>query len=172
MSCCSPRVSPISGNLCRQEKNSCFISRHDVSRGRKRLRIRWACRACVRTPPTNSVPPATAENIPGRSSIGSTLFRMFFRQNSHEIVILSGAPHEFIASDSACGAESKDPGGPYLTYAARSFSTTEGQHRTDPSRDLQFSRRLWSPEVLLSRPLPRLSATPTDRWSANTIASP
>ena len=40
-------------------------------------------------------------------------------------VILSGAPHRFIASNSACGAESTETGGAYLTHAAPSFSTTE-----------------------------------------------
>src|ERR1700728_5126134 len=48
-----------------------------------------------------------------------------FLQNSHKNVILSGAPHRFIACHSAYGAESKDPGGAYLTHAARAFSTTE-----------------------------------------------
>jgi hypothetical protein len=44
---------------------------------------------------------------------------------SHKIVILSEAPHRFIACHSLCGAESKDPDGAGLTHAARSFSTTK-----------------------------------------------
>jgi hypothetical protein len=49
-----------------------------------------------------------------------------FRQNSHKIVILSGAPHRFIiVCHSVCGAESKDLDGAYLPHAARSFSGTE-----------------------------------------------
>jgi hypothetical protein len=51
-----------------------------------------------------------------------------FRWFSNRIVILSGAPHRLIAEHSACGAESKDLGGAYLTHAARSFSTTEAEN--------------------------------------------
>src|ERR1700678_1488479 len=51
---------------------------------------------------------------------------MFFVKTPHKIVILSEAPHRFIACHSAFGAESKDPGSVHLTHAARSFSTTEG----------------------------------------------
>jgi hypothetical protein len=50
---------------------------------------------------------------------------VFVSPTCHKIVILSGAPHRFIASNSAGGAESMDPGGAYLTHAAPSFSTTE-----------------------------------------------
>ena len=41
--------------------------------------------------------------------IAPNLFWMVFRQNSHKIVILSGAPHRFIiACHSACSAESEE----------------------------------------------------------------
>ncbi len=46
-------------------------------------------------------------------------------RTSHKIVILSGAPHIFIARHSACSAQPKDPEGPYLADAARVFSTTD-----------------------------------------------
>ncbi len=45
----------------------------------------------------------------------------------NKIVILSAAPNRSIAFHGACSAESKDPGGAYLTDAARSFSTTEAR---------------------------------------------
>jgi hypothetical protein len=40
---------------------------------------------------------------------------VFHLQFAAKPVILSGAPDSFIAGHSACGAESKDLGGPYLT---------------------------------------------------------
>jgi hypothetical protein len=51
----------------------------------------------------------------------------FTSPTRHKNVILSGARHRFIAWHSACSAESKDPGGAYLTYAAQTFSTTEAR---------------------------------------------
>jgi hypothetical protein len=46
-----------------------------------------------------------------------------------KFVILSGAPHRFIAWHSACGAESKDLGGSQFTHAARSFSTPKARQQ-------------------------------------------
>jgi hypothetical protein len=46
-----------------------------------------------------------------------------------QIVILSGAPHRSIAGNSACGAESKNPGGAHRTNALQAFSTTEPEHK-------------------------------------------
>jgi hypothetical protein len=51
---------------------------------------------------------------------------MLFAQTSHKTVILSEAPHRFIARHNARkGAESKDLDGAYLAHAAWSISTTE-----------------------------------------------
>jgi hypothetical protein len=41
------------------------------------------------------------ENHPGRWSISTNLFRKFFFKTHRKNVILSGAPHRFIASHSA-----------------------------------------------------------------------
>src|ERR1700722_18379852 len=68
-----------------------------------------------RTPETK--PPAQRQNV----------------KNSHKFVILSGAPHRFIALHSAASAQSKDLGGACLTYAASGFSTTKAREQ-DPLR--------------------------------------
>jgi hypothetical protein len=67
-------------------------------------------------------------SVPRQAGTGG-MTNSFTPMTSHEKSIksqtLSEAPHRFIALHSACGAESKDPGGAYLTHAVRSFSTTE-----------------------------------------------
>jgi hypothetical protein len=64
---------------------------------------------------------------PRTASHERQLLQGVFITTRHKTVILSGAPHRFIASHSACGAESKDLGGAYLTQVARSFSATEAR---------------------------------------------
>jgi hypothetical protein len=59
------------------------------------------------------------------ASLRAQDFPLNLCQNSHKPVILSGAPHRFIAGNGPCGAESKDPGDAYRTDAVRAFSTTE-----------------------------------------------
>jgi hypothetical protein len=71
-----------------------------------------------------------------------------FPQNDNT-VILSGAPHRFIAQNSACGAESKDPGDAYLTDAVRAFSTTEAREQ-----DLPVIRTRWSRVHLVNQTCP------------------
>ena len=67
-------------------------------------------------------------SVPRQAGTGG-MTNSFTPMTSHEKSIksqtLSEAPHRFIALHSACGAESKDPGGAYLTYAAGSFPTTD-----------------------------------------------
>ena len=60
-----------------------------------------------------------------------------FRQNSHCIVILSGAPHRFIACYSACGAESKDPGGLFLPMPLGAFRPPKPGNRIQLSQELE-----------------------------------
>jgi hypothetical protein len=54
-------------------------------------------------------------------------FAVLSSPTHHKNVILSGAPHSFIADTVLDGAESKDPEDAYLTHAARSFSTIEAR---------------------------------------------
>ncbi len=53
-------------------------------------------RKCSRFPEDPDFPGAAGE-AQDCSRISANLFGMFFHQNSHKIVILSGAPHRFIA---------------------------------------------------------------------------
>jgi hypothetical protein len=53
------------------------------------------------------------------------------KESHHRIVILSGAPHRFIARYSACGAESKDPGGAILPMLFGAFQPPS-PHREGP----------------------------------------
>ena len=69
---------------------------------------------CVGRHVQTLVPGRDTENYPGLRPHMPHLLWMFFRQSSHKIVILSGAPHRSIACHNACGAESKDPDGAYL----------------------------------------------------------
>ena len=69
--------------------------------------------------PLPFVIPSAAEGSAGPRTIPGNVFR----QTSHKIVILSAAPHRFIACYCADSAESKDPEDAYPTHAARSFST-------------------------------------------------
>jgi hypothetical protein len=70
--------------------------------------------------------------------ISANLLWMFFVKAPTKIVILSGAPHRFIACHSPCGAESMDPDGADLTHAARSFLTTEAREQ-DPGTSFHAS---------------------------------
>jgi hypothetical protein len=61
------------------------------------------------------------------------IFRVFCIPNQlyfklpNKIVILSGAPHRFIACYRGRGAESKDPEDAYLVDPVRTLSTTEAR---------------------------------------------
>jgi hypothetical protein len=66
----------------------------------------------------------------------------------HKNVILSGARHRLMRDTALDGAESKDPDRPYLTPAARTFSTTEA--RTWRTRDgLSLGPRTRTASILL-----------------------
>ena len=66
------------------------------------------------------------------------LFRGFL-SNTHKTVILSEAHHRFTPWHSSCSAESKDPGGAYLTDAAQTFSTTEAREPIDSGTRLMVT---------------------------------
>src|SRR6266704_2008576 len=80
-------------------------------------------------------PEGTAELSPGRSPTSVTLFWGVFLQTSHKIVILSEAPHRFIAWYSAGrGVEEPvlsvaegTPRGACSTHAVGTLSTTEAR---------------------------------------------
>ena len=84
--------------------NFCFVSGHDFSRDVK------------------------AQKRVGLQSLRENYCLQIESVTRHKGVILSGAPHRFIARHTVSGAQSKDPEGAYLTYAARSFSTTKARH--------------------------------------------
>jgi hypothetical protein len=61
--------------------------------------------------------------------ISAHLFGNVFRQNSHKIVILSGARHSFMCDRALDGAESKDPEGAYLPMRLGAFRPPRPENR-------------------------------------------